>query len=324
MNTRRQTPKSLLEKENALLKRKLRHAMEQQMVHESINDNLFSLLTRVNDDYQRSISLIEKKKRDLETLTEQLSQSYDTEILTNVKLRNQILERELAESALRESETHLRHSLEEKDVLLREIHHRVKNNLQVVSSLLQMSLKRSTDENVREALSESCSRVNTMALIHSQLYQTGDFSGIDMRLHTQQLFQNLSALYGHQDQVQWKIEVQEVPLSVDQAIPLALVMNELISNAFKHAFKGQACGWIHVSMCQLPNNSVSVEVRDNGNGLSPGIDVWKVETLGLRLVRNIVDHQLRGKLCFENLEKEFGSGLRVRIMFQKKQQTECD
>lgn len=304
-----------LEKENAFLKRKLKRSLLQQSVHESINDNLLSLLMRINEDYQKSLALIEKKNRDLENLTERLNQSCELEAHTNRQLRMEIAERKQAESDLQESKAKLYRSLEEKEVLLREIHHRVKNNLQVVSSLLQMSRNRSTDEKVKEALSESCARVGTMALIHSQLYQTRMFSKIDMKLHSQQLFQNLSTLYGHQNRICWGIDIQEVFLSVDQAIPLALVMNELLSNAFKHAFKDRRNGWIHLSMAHQADRSLFVQVCDNGNGLPPDMDVQKAETLGLKLVHNIVRDQLNGELLFDPNDGDGGKGVRVRIYF---------
>ena len=304
-----------LEKENEFLRRNLKRTIQQQLVQEGVNDNLLSLLTRINEDYQRSLALIEKKNKDLENLTERLNLSYQLEMNANQQLRKEIAERKQAELDLQESKSRLRRSLEEKEVMLREIHHRVKNNLQVVSSLLQMSRNRSTDEKVKEALSESCSRVSTMALIHSQLYQTHLFSKIDMKLHSQQLFQNLSALYGHKDRICWGIDIHEVFLSVNQAIPLALVMNELLSNAFKHAFKGRESGRIHLAMSHDMNNGLFVEVRDNGNGLPHDMEAQKAETLGLKLVHNIVRDQLHGKLSFDHNGSDGGKGVRVRISF---------
>jgi two-component sensor histidine kinase len=310
-----QRTKAVLEAEILVLKRKLRQSVQQQMTHENLCDNFRSLIHRINTDYQQTLSFIEKKNKDLENLTHKLNESYELEFNSNQQLRNEIRERKQAEAALKESEHRLRRSVEEKEVLLGEIHHRVKNNLQVVSSLLQMSFHRSTDEKVKEALSESCSRIGTMALIHSQLYQTNTFSRIDMKLHTQQLFQNLCILYGHHERITWIIDIREVFLPLTIAIPLALVMNEILSNAFKHAFKGIEQGRIRVAMDHLPEEHIVVEVRDNGNGFPPETDFWKADTLGLKLVRNIIQYQLRGVLSFENMTVDQGGGVQVKITF---------
>jgi PAS domain S-box-containing protein len=195
-----------------------------------------------------------------------------------------------------ESEQRVRTSLKEKEILLGEIHHRVKNNLQVVSSLLDLSMLHSDNPHTRHILEDARSKVNTMALIHTHLYQDARFDRINIAKVLSTLVEQLSCVYSTAGSVDTLIQSSDVLLNIDQAIPCALVLNELISNAFKHAFRGRSSGTIEVFIDADEVGGVTVCLRDNGGGIPPGIELDSVKTLGLTLVNNLVKNQLRGEI----------------------------
>ncbi|MEG4515385.1 MULTISPECIES: PAS domain S-box protein [unclassified Microcoleus] len=201
-------------------------------------------------------------------------------------------------------------SLAEKEVLLKEIHHRVKNNLQVISSLLKLQSRYIQDSHVSEMLKESQNRVRSMALVHQQLYQSKDLSNIDFAEYIQNLAHNLFQAYeNHAEGVNLQTNIAPCSLNIDTAVPCGLVINELVTNALKYAFKGQVKGKINIDFT-LDNNRVCVlTVSDSGIGFPQDLDYRKARTLGLRLVGSLVK-QIRGEI--ELLET---AGTTFRITF---------
>ncbi len=197
------------------------------------------------------------------------------------------------------AEEQIKASLSEKEELLREIHHRVKNNLQIISSLLDMSRMQTDNEEATRLLTEACGRVSTMALIHSQLYQSDRFDRIDMDRHLRETTNSLLQLYGHKKNITIDIKASGVYMPVSQAIPTALALNELISNALEHAYKDRQEGTLEISMQKAADDTVSIRVKDDGIGIPAGIDPYKSDSLGLKLVRNLVQRQLKGELRYE-------------------------
>ncbi|MDM9627569.1 AAA family ATPase [Rhizobium sp. S152] len=188
-------------------------------------------------------------------------------------------------------------SLDEKESLLREVHHRVKNNLQLISSLLSLQASHIEDPKTAELFQESRNRVRSMALVHENLYRAGNFARISMGGHLKTLCSFLSRAYGMQARsVSLSVEVDEdVELDLDRAISCGLIVNELVSNALKHAFPDGEPGSVLISMSRNSSSEFTLIVRDDGVGLGPG--PVSRETLGLQLVHDLVD-QLRGKLSF--------------------------
>ena len=195
----------------------------------------------------------------------------------------------------KKSEEQIKASLKEKEVLLDEIHHRVKNNLQIISSLLDMSSMQSHNQETIELFAESRSRVESMSLVHSQLYESERFDEIDMEKHIQELFGNLLKIYSKEEIITLDIKTANVYLPVTLAVPCALVLNELISNSLKHAYRDGQQGTISISM-QQNDDTILAKVKDNGIGIPDEIDIEKTNSLGLKLVRNIVYKQLNGKI----------------------------
>jgi len=195
------------------------------------------------------------------------------------------------------SEDRIKASLKEKEMMLREIHHRVRNNLQVISSLLGMQARAAKDKDVKDALSESINRVHAMALIHNQLYESENLSEVNMKGFVDNLVVQLFQVYSVEDtRIAPNVSVADSPLPISIAVPVGLIVNELLSNAFKHAFVNRNEGTIGVSFGVSENGLVSLAVSDDGAGLPPGFDINESKTLGLRLVKILTEDQLRGTL----------------------------
>lgn len=197
----------------------------------------------------------------------------------------------------------IQRSLQEKDVLLREIHHRVKNNLQIISSLLNLQAGFIEDKIAAEIFEESKNRVRAMALIHEKLYESKNFSSLDMREFIEELVKNLYKSYGfNTSSVALDLNIDDLSFDADQAVYLGLIVNELVSNSFKHAFKltntsesGKRQFKIYIYAKQSENMDLIIKIGDNGTGFPKNIDFRNTESLGLRLVVAIVN-QLGGEI----------------------------
>ncbi|MBT4498927.1 MAG: PAS domain S-box protein [Gemmatimonadetes bacterium] len=208
--------------------------------------------------------------------------------MTQVVIQD-ITERKMVEGLIKES-------LEEKEVLLKEIHHRVKNNLQIISSLLHLQTNDLEDAQVRRIFEDSQHRINSMALIHEELYNSGDLARIDFGDYSRILIENLFDSYGiSTSHIALDIQVDAQPLSLDQAIPLGLVINELVSNALKYAFPGGREGHVSIFLQAGPGNQFALTVSDDGIGLPTDIDFQHPNSLGLRLVETLA-HQLKANV----------------------------
>ena len=191
-------------------------------------------------------------------------------------------------------------SIQEKEVLLREIHHRVKNNLQLISGLLDMTRMRTVDESTNSILTDMMLKIQTMAQIHTRLYESKQFGKISISGQFRDQVTALSNIYSHKGhEISCEIHSQEVFLPVDQAIPCALVVNEILSNAYKHAFKGRKHGTIEISAVQ-EKGQIHLIVHDDGIGMPAHFDINRSNSLGLKLIRTLVQHQLKGSLMINS------------------------
>lgn len=199
----------------------------------------------------------------------------------------------------RRAQQKIEDALQEKTVLLNEIHHRVKNNLQVIASLLNLQAASAADERLREALNESLQRVRAMTLTHQLLYERKNFSFIDLGEYLGRLTQQLLGAYRGMGSNVKLILVQpdeKIHLDMDRSIPCGLVVNELVTNAFKHAFPGNRDGEIRVVLDVSAPGVIELSVHDDGIGLPPDFALAKARSLGLQLVPMLID-QLQGKLA---------------------------
>lgn len=189
---------------------------------------------------------------------------------------------------------------EEKELLLKEIHHRVKNNLQVVSSLLDLQSKKAGDGE-KAALAEGQSRVRAMALIHEKLYESKTISEIDFEAYCKQLSHQIAQLYDYGQQVECEIDVDNIKLDIDTAVPVGLILNELVTNAYKYAFTN-GVGRLRISAKKNEQNTYTLRIEDTGEGLPDDFDWRKSKSLGLRLVNRLA-RQLYGKAEYSKDEK---------------------
>jgi len=212
----------------------------------------------------------------------------------NLELQGEITERKKAELQLEQS-------LQEKEALLKEIHHRVKNNMQVVSSLLSIQSSRMDDPISLEMLRDSQNRVRSMALIHEKLYQSENITKVNLKDYTSSLAHYLFTLYRKADvPIELEIDSDGVSLGIDEAVPCGLILNELISNSLKHAFTidcHQSEPKVKIGLAQDSHGEITIEVSDNGRGLPDDFIPEQTQTLGLQLVRMLVS-QLNGNVTF--------------------------
>ncbi|HSE84066.1 MAG TPA: PAS domain S-box protein [Thermodesulfobacteriota bacterium] len=224
------------------------------------------------------------------------------------EFRGIIASRDITEQ--KQAEEQIKSSLKEKEILLKEVYHRVKNNLQLISSLLNLQLQYITDMCASEMFKETQNRIRSMALLHAQLYQSNNLAMIDFEKYIQSLADNLLSMYGvNSDAVQLDVNVDNVSLDIDTAIPCGLIINELVSNSLKYAFprgkKGRIC--IILRKDGSPDNLYSLVVGDNGVGFPRDLDIRNTESLGLQLVMDLVE-QIEGKI---ELDRSIGTVFKI-------------
>ena len=202
-------------------------------------------------------------------------------------------------------------SLKEKEVLLREIHHRVKNNMQIISSLLRLQSGTITDTKYKDMFMESQNRIVTMSLIHEKLYQSRDLARINVGDYLKELVNGLFFSYDiNPGKISSKIDVENVSLGINSAIPCGLIINELISNSFKFAFPNGRSGEVRISLRSVGNEYFDLIVADDGIGLPKDMDIKKTESMGMRMVTILVENQLHGEM---SLNRDKGTEFRIKF-----------
>ncbi|MGR3294482.1 MAG: histidine kinase dimerization/phosphoacceptor domain -containing protein [Candidatus Scalindua sp.] len=205
----------------------------------------------------------------------------------------------------------LKELLNAKELLMREIFHRVKNNMQVISSLLSLQCKYIKDEKYIEMVKESQDRIKAMALIHENLYRSKDLSNIDFNDYIKSLVKGLLLSYKMDtSKIALKINIETVSFSIETAIPCGLIINELISNSLKYAFPDGRDGEINISFRSLDNDELEIIVSNDGVSFPKDLDFRNTESLGLRLVTNLAEHQLHGKI---ELNRSKGTEFQIRF-----------
>ena len=213
-------------------------------------------------------------------------------------------------SERKRAEEQIKASLAEKEVMLKEIHHRVKNNLQVISSLVGLQADGSKDEAVRQVLQDVIYRVRSMALVHEKLYQSANLAHMDFAEYTRSLLNYLWRAHGAAAAaVRLTLDLEPVSLPADTAVTCGLILNELAVNALKHAFQGRADGEVTISLHSGTDRQIRLCVADNGVGLPVGFDWRQTRSLGLRLV------QMLSRQLDATVEVSSGYGTRFEIVF---------
>ncbi len=208
-----------------------------------------------------------------------------------------------------EQELRLQESLEEKKSLLGEIHHRVKNNLALVSGLVELQGSKITDEKMKIHLTDIQHRISAMSLIHEKLYKSSNFSKIDLKDYLHDLISSLSLFFNKGGKVEVNFELEQIFVTNKKAIPIALIVNELITNAYKYAFAENTTGIIDVKLNSV-DNDIELSISDNGNGIEKDFDISTSDSLGFKLI-NIFTKQLKG-----SMEYFSNKGLTINIKFK--------
>jgi len=256
------------------------------------------------EDRKRHIDIIEKKgfTKDYAVNLKKKNDQVINTLITSVVIKNNsgevigfqgtikdITERKKAEEKIKKS-------LQEKEVMLREIHHRVKNNLQIVTSLLRIQARFIQDRKAKQAFKESQSRIYSMSLVHEKLYKSQDYANIDLGLYIQNFVTHLFHTYEvDTSRIEMSTDTENVHVDINKAIPCGLILNELVSNALKHAFPCGQKGKLSIKLRKSNNRKISLSVKDNGKGLPKGINIRHPKSLGLQLIKDLT-MQLHGDL----------------------------
>ncbi len=217
-----------------------------------------------------------------------------------------ITERKLAEE-------HLRKSLREKEILLRELHHRTKNNMQVISSLLDLHSINIEDKNILNIIKEVQHRIKSIALVHEKLYQAKDLSDVNLKYYIMDFAHALLKSYeGSKGRISLKVDVDDIFLSLDTITPCGMIISELVSNSMKYAFPDSRKGKIKIECHSTDDGEVELRLSDNGIGLPEGLDFKNTKSLGFKLICKLAEDQLRG-----TVEQEGGKGTAFLIKFRE-------
>ncbi|MFX4237831.1 histidine kinase dimerization/phosphoacceptor domain -containing protein [Aliarcobacter butzleri] len=200
-------------------------------------------------------------------------------------------------------------SLEEKEILLKEIHHRVKNNLALTISLIELQEEEIEDEKTKKVLVDIQERIYTMELLHRKLYESTNLNKIPFKSYTLDLIKTISKTYDKDEKVKIETSIENIDLNIETAMPYGIILNELITNCFKYAFKNQDEPKLEITISKKNNEEISLILKDNGKGLSKDFSKLSNETLGLRLINMIVNFQLMGKVIYE-----FDNGAKFTIL----------
>ncbi len=292
-----------------------------QFIH--LNDSIYNqekinAITETRTKYEtkekeHEIELLEK---DLEIKSAQINQAETKErqktilllavisvlsisIFFSIFIYRLFQQKKTAARTLEENNKIIKQQAEENEVLLKEIHHRVKNNLQVIGSLLDLQSFNISDKQALSAITDGQTRVKAMALIHQNLYQNNEIGSIDFNKYVNELVRQIASVFEEKKKITVEISSKPILIDIDTAIPLGLILNELISNAYKYAFKSQDQGHISIKIKEEEQGNYLLTLKDNGKGLPDDFKIEKSSSLGLRLVKRLCK-QLYGSMHYEN------------------------
>ncbi len=214
---------------------------------------------------------------------------------------------------IKRNETQLQKALEEKTALLAEVHHRVKNNLAIVSGLLELQRMESENEEIDFAFTQSINRISSIAMVHELIYQSDELSSVDIQSYLDNLIPQIKdTMASEQKEVDINLDLENYQISITQAIPVGLLLNELLTNSFKYAFRGRETGSIKISVRHYPDNNLKVVYEDDGNGFGANTDFENPVNLGLTLVHSQLN-QLEASYKVDTRDR-----FRIEFMFNGK------
>ncbi|MEX2352137.1 MAG: PAS domain S-box protein [Balneolaceae bacterium] len=274
-----------------------------------VNERALKLTERAIETGERQPSYeLQLKKKDGESLWVMANESPVVENGKTVMIVGSLTDI----TELKEHELHLEESLEENRTLMTEIHHRVKNNLAVVTALMQLQTEQTDSEEAISILTTSMGRIKAIAVIHEQLYQTRLFSRLDYSEQVQKLIQGILAAMNSSREIEVDFDLESLMFNINQALPLSLIINEVATNSLKHAFKNRESGRLTIQLSQKEAGLIRFVFEDNGVGLPSDFDAVKRSSLGLELIDTLCQ-QLGAKYRFESLPD--GGGTRFLLEF---------
>jgi two-component sensor histidine kinase/Tfp pilus assembly protein PilF len=304
---------------NAYINTKLYKSLYDSIVDQELTTKLAETQKKYNEEAQlKQIQVLQKEKENQELKIKQntnritilLISLIALAIITFLVIISNRIKQKTNQVLTKQNEDILRQK-HEKEVLLKEIHHRVKNNLQVINSLLRLQSSMIDDPKVISLFEDCQNRVRSMALIHDKLYTINDLSSIQVKEYIENLTSSLLETYGLKTKVKLQLNIQPISFNVDTLIPLGLLLNEIISNSLKYAFKEKESGTIKVELKALNSNKFELNISDDGAGFSDEIFITPQNSLGIELIKSFVE-QLDG-----TIEKLKHTGTAYRIIFQK-------
>lgn len=213
---------------------------------------------------------------------------------------------------LKSAEESIRENLLEKEALIRELYHRTKNNMTVISSYLQLQATYAKNEEFSKMVKDSIARIRAMSLVHQKLYDSKNLSRINMKEYITDLVNQIASYYNIDNKVvNCNYLIEDISLSIDTAIPVGMIINEIVVNSFKYAFNNKETGNINIKMTKSNDNTIYLTISDNGIGLAEGFDARHSNTLGIPTLISIVELQLRGNISYEN-----NDGLSYKVSFK--------
>jgi two-component sensor histidine kinase len=212
-------------------------------------------------------------------------------------------------SDLVKKELQLRKTISQKEMLIKEVHHRVKNNFQLISSIIRLSTFHITNDEIRRMVNDIESRIKVLSLIHEQLYKGAEGSQVNMKIYISNLISQLSGITNHNStSLTYDISIGNIELSIDPAISVGLIINELFSNSIKHGFKNKSEGKITIEMNYIKNNLLNLIYQDNGSGIEKEKSIHESDSMGFTIIKTIVE-QSEGEINFSSDDQ----GLRYDI-----------
>jgi PAS domain S-box-containing protein len=213
---------------------------------------------------------------------------------------------------LKSIQKNLVQAVDEKNTLLKEVHHRVKNNLQIITSLLSMQSDQFDDKDLKKALDESINRTKAMAMIHEQLYQTEHFDRVDFKTYIDNVIEHLLESYSASETVDLTLEIEPIDLPLSAAIASGLIVNELVSNSLEHAVGTTGDNRIAVTFHELDDRTLRLQVTDHGDGITENFEIEASDTMGFKVVKSLTEYELDGSLSWKRED-----GFRVMVDFPK-------
>jgi len=296
-------------------KKDYERALNYYILFSELKDSIYSEESNIKIAEMRTKYETEKKEKEAEIfrlknveLKEEVSKRTEELRNTNIKLKNEIIEHKKAEEQIKKD-------LEEKKILLQELYHRTKNNMQLISSMLKMQSEYSKNEFVHSTFKTINNRIKAMSLVQQKLYQAKDLSFINLKEYIEDIAALLNRSYSSPSKnISCELDVSEVYVLIDSAVPLGLVLNEIISNSFKHAFPDKRDGKIKIFLRKDDNQTINIKIEDNGTGFVKDFNPREAETIGFQTVFTLVEYQLHGKINLENHK-----GVKWKISFRDDQ-----